>query len=165
MIQSTKSIVIFTDGSCKNKKKQKSCGSGVHFPKGEYSDISIKFNEAPLTNQRAELYAIYIALDTVKNGKYDKITIHTDSKYSISIFKEWIKKWKEFGWKKYDGKPILNSDLIIPIDNLINELGGLKVVKLEHVKAHTNGTSPNEKGNDIADKLAGNAASLLKSEK
>jgi len=156
-----KEISIFIDGSCICIHGKKYCGSGIHFPNKEYTDVSINFSVYPLTNQRAELYALYIALEIIKNGNYNKIKIYSDSKYTINIFTTWIKKWKELEWKKYDGKIILNSDIIKKIDELLLLIGYDKV-NLTHVKAHTKRKTYKAIGNEVADKLAKNGCFLTK---
>ena len=59
-------IKIFTDGSY--VKATNACGYGVLFPNKEYENISKPFIITPLTNQRAELYAIYKGIKTVYKG-------------------------------------------------------------------------------------------------
>ena len=94
-------IIVYTDGSCMGKHKNM-CGYGVHFPNAELKDLSKKFTHEPLTNQRAELYAIYKALKRIiKNLKFDSIHIYTDSEYSIKSLTIWIKNWKKNNWKEW----------------------------------------------------------------
>jgi len=52
-------IIAFTDGSCCKKKFSTACGYGVYFPNKELANISRPLTLFPLTNQRAELCAIY----------------------------------------------------------------------------------------------------------
>ena len=51
-------INAYTDGSLVRKGKDVYCGYGIYFPNGEYKPISRKFTHEPITNNRAELYAI-----------------------------------------------------------------------------------------------------------
>ena len=149
-----KSIIIFTDGACSsNGKCTAKGGIGVHFPGLEFNDISKKFTESPITNQRAELCAIQEALDTVITDQtIDKITIYSDSTYSIKSLTEWIKNWEKNGWKSANGKPVKNLDLIQPIYRTLK--AHKNKVNFIHVKAHTGGSSFEATGNDKADKLA-----------
>ena len=40
------------------------------------------------------------------------VHVHTDSAYVVNAFnKGWIDNWKKKGWKKADGKSVLNIDL------------------------------------------------------
>ena len=67
-------VVVYTDGSFIKNKGGVKCGYGVYFPNNEISNISKKFTKAPLTNQRAELYAIYKAIKKVsKKLKFNKL--------------------------------------------------------------------------------------------
>ena len=84
-------IHIFTDGSCiNNGKKNSKGGVGVFFADNDPRNISQELTCDKVTNQVAELTAISIALDIVKDNK-DIVYIYTDSSYCINIFVNWIK--------------------------------------------------------------------------
>ena len=83
-----KKVIVFTDGSYVRKTNK--CGYGVLFPNNDFNNISRKFTHEPLTNQRAELYAIYKAILTVnKNNSQLPIKIYSDSEYSIKSLTIW----------------------------------------------------------------------------
>lgn len=147
-------IICFTDGSCiKNGRIGAKAGIGIYFPCKEFTDVSNTFTLAPMTNQRAELYAIYTALDTITKGcKFDKLFIYTDSLYSIKCSTIWIKKWETNDWKGTNKKPIKNLDIIKPINDILKKYDN-KIV-FTHVKAHTNGDKIEDIFNSRADKLA-----------
>lgn len=150
-------INIFTDGACTNNGKRNSKGGiGVHYPNNELEDISEQFLLNPITNQRAELAAIYVALKNTRKNfpEIKNINIFTDSKYSIDCFTKWINGWKKKDWKNWKGKNVLNQDLLKAIDKYIcvYEYN----INFEHVKAHTNNDDYNSIHNAIADKLATN---------
>jgi len=157
-------IIIFTDGSCIKKYDKCYAGYGVHFPNGEFDDISKPFVKTPITNQRAELYAIYSALKKVTKN-YDlgsdklvnNVMIYTDSEYSIKSLTEWIKSWIKNDWKTSNKKPVKNMDLIVPIYNIIKKFPNK--IFLFHVRAHTKNSDYFSVHNDIADKLANNGSS------
>lgn len=157
-----KKLIIFTDGACwGNGKKNPKAGIGIHFPHQEYKDISLKFTKEPITNQRAELYAIYLVVHLL--GKKDvldnlKTTIYTDSMYSINCVTKWYKKWKKNGWKTANGDPVANQTLIKGIVKYLEKYD----IKLEHVRSHTNGQDFESIHNDIADELATKAVKLQK---
>lgn len=142
-------IKVFTDGS----KTPNRCGYGIHFIDLNIDDISKKFKKYPLTNQRAELYAIYKALKIItKKYNFKQIEIYTDSEYSIKSLTIWIKKWEKNDWKTAQNKPVLNVDIIKKINNIMsNNIGKIKFI---HVKAHTNKDDYNSIHNAIADRLA-----------
>jgi len=150
-------IIIFTDGS--HIKPKDLCGYGIHFPNKEFNDISKPFTKKPLTNQRAELYAIYKAIKIVT--KFDKnldIKIFTDSEYSIKSLTVWIKNWKKNNWISSTGKPVLNLDIIQKIEKLMEEHNGK--INFQHVRAHTGKNDFESIHNDITDKLAKQGSNL-----
>lgn len=153
-IKSFNNITVFTDGSCVgNGKKCAKAGVGVYFPNNEFDNISEKFTQAPITNQRAELYAIYEALNVVtKKSKFDKVTIYTDSLYSIKSLTEWIKKWEMNNWKTANNKDVMNLDIIRPIYSFLVEYK--KKIEFKHVRSHTNAMTYEARCNDAVDKLA-----------
>ena len=156
-----KNIKVYTDGSLIKKGNEKYCGYGIYFPDGELENISENLTIEilkKLTNNRAELYAIYRAIIYVeKNIKFDLIEIHSDSLYSIKSLTQWIKQWKINNWLTSKNKPVENKDLLLMIDEKLEKYGNK--IKLIHVFAHLskeNKSLPN----DIADKLAKNGAMI-----
>jgi ribonuclease HI len=146
-------IEVYTDGSRIGKGKLCKCGYGIYFPNKELSNVSKPFIHPPLTHQRAELYAIYKALKLItRNLNFNKITVYTDSEYSIKSVTIWINTWKKNGWKTAQGKPVYNIDIITKIDHYIQKYPNK--IFFEHVRAHTNKKDYKSIGNDFADKLA-----------
>lgn len=148
-----KTIEIFTDGSFSNKKSGPKAGYGIYFPNKELPDISRKFSHPPLTNQRAELYAIYVALILVdKFLKFDNVIIYSDSMYSIKCATSWIKDWVTNNWKTATNKPVMNQDILKPLYYLLQKFKN----KLEfiHVASHTGKKDYKSIGNAKADQLA-----------
>lgn len=150
-------ILIFTDGSCTNNgKKYAKAGYGIHFPNNEYDDVSKPFLIEPITNQRAELYAIQEALNTIsdENGKIGKrVELYTDSQYSLKCLTQWIRSWEKKKWKSSKGEKVKNLDIIKPTYQIIKN-NPFKIF-FHHVKSHTGKKDFDSVHNDIADKLAG----------
>ena len=147
-------IHIFTDGSC-SKGNIIRCGYGVHFPNTMINDISSNLKYKPLTNQTAELYAIYKGIKKIsQNYRFKKLIIYTDSKYSIGCLTEWIKNWKKNNWMTSNNKPVKNVDIIQRIDKYLSNRKYMGKIFFEHVKAHTNKQDYKSRGNQIADELA-----------
>ena len=152
----TSIINIYTDGSLIKKEGKTYCGYGIYFPNGEYKSISRKFIHKPITNNRAELYAILksivltniINLERIKNNQEEikQINIYSDSEYSVKTFNIWLDKWKK------TKKDYMNADLINEIDTHIS-IAPFKVV-LIHIRAHTGKTDIHSISNDIVDVLA-----------
>lgn len=156
----SREIIIFTDGSCQKGPRGPKCGYGIHFPNKEYPDVSQSFNLSPLTNQRAELFAIYKALDIIdsdNDNKYDTIRIYSDSEYSIKSVTLWIKTWKQNGWKTANNKPVMNLDIITKIDALMAKHN----IIYTHVRAHTGMMDVNSLANHKVDILAKQGAQSL----
>ena len=149
-------INIYTDGSLVRKDSKVFCGYGIYFSNNEYKPISRKFTHEPITNNRAELYAIQksiiisniINLDRIKNNQEQIkiINIYSDSEYCVKTFNNWLPKWKKIN-KKY-----LNADIIDEISDHISN-SPFKV-NLFHVRAHTGKNDPHSVANQIVDDLA-----------
>lgn len=153
-----KNIDVFTDGSFMKKNKIL-CGYGVHFPNKELPDISRSFKHPPCTNQRAELYAIYVAIVTIKKHipDFDEIHIYTDSDYSIQTLTKWMYKWAKNNWQTADKQPVKNLDIIR--DLLYDVIGKRKnKITFTHVYSHTGKKDKLSIGNEMADKLATSGA-------
>lgn len=149
-------VAAYTDGSLMRKGKNIYCGYGIYFPGKEYKSISRKFTHEPITNNRAELYAILKAIiltnkidnqRMLTNGtRIKKLTIYSDSEYSVKTFNEWLPKWLK------SGKEYMNSDIINEtMDHMKNV--SFKIV-LIHVRAHTGKNDPHSIANAIVDELA-----------
>jgi len=152
-----KALIIFTDGACINNGKNNAKGGiGIYFPGGELNNISHEFINQPITNQRAELYAIYTALRQIVNKKYkyEEIIIYSDSLYSIKSLTEWIKRWEQNGWITANNKPVQNLDIIRPIYNIL--MDKKYNIKFQHVRSHTKEKTFEAICNDKADRLACN---------
>jgi ribonuclease HI len=153
---SNSTLEIYTDGSYVKKKNTIYCGYGIYFLNQEYKLISRKFSHLPLTNNRAELYAILksivisniINLKRLKNNEepIKLINIYSDSEYSVKIFNEWLSNWKK------NKKEYKNPDIVNEIEKHINK-SPFKVV-LKHIRAHTGKTDIHSISNNIADELA-----------
>jgi ribonuclease HI len=167
-------MIIYTDGACKNNgKANRKGGCGVFFgdnnnmQSNKIDNISVKLDGSKITNQVAELTACILAIEAVINKSNnclptEKIIIKTDSMYTINCIDNWFDGWKKRGWKKADGKPVDNLELI----QKLHEYKTLYNVKFIHVRAHKSEPSKEDKGyadwygNMMADKLATNGCDL-----
>lgn len=151
-------LVVFTDGSCKysDSNNNTKAGYSAVFPNHPHLDISEPLTNGIKTHNRAEYTAFIRALEQCeKEDSTNTKTVYlfTDSKLLHSTVTQWIKGWKNNGWRKHDGGPILNLDLIVLIDKLITK----RTVKCQWVRAHTDRTDWMSKWNAKADELANNA--------
>ena len=96
------------------------------------------------TNNRGELTAVLELLRaTARTG--EDLLVQADSQYVINSVTKWMKGWKRRGWRKADGRPVLNDDLMKEIDR---ELAG-RDVRFEWVRGHV-GHPLNEAADDRA---------------
>ena len=104
-------INVYTDGSYSKKGSTVYCGYGIYFANDEYKRISRKFTHSPITNNRAELYAILktiilcnkINLKRIEEFEdhVEKVNIYSDSEYSVKTFNIWLPKWLKEGKEYY----------------------------------------------------------------
>lgn len=158
----TNIIKVFTDGSCVKYNKTSIAGYGIYFPNKELHDISRPFNHTPITNQRAELYAIFVALVLIKKHikSYNEIIIYTDSEYSIKCSTIWMYKWVKNKWKTANGDDVKNQDILQRLYSII--MKQKDKIKFVHVKSHTGKKDVLSVGNAIVDKLATSGAQKSK---
>ncbi|WP_458779473.1 RNase H family protein [Arthrobacter sp. D3-16] len=84
------------------------------------------------TNNQGELMAVLDLLRATAHVRHEDLHILCDSQYVINSITKWMPGWKRKGWRKADGKPVLNVDLLKELDR---ELAGRKY-RFEWVKGH-----------------------------
>lgn len=132
--------VIATDGAC----------SGNPGPGGwawvEQLTGTHESGGAPhTTNNIMELTALLRGLDYV--GPEGRLLIRCDSQYVINVVTKWAPQWRRKGWKKADGKPVKNRELI---EQLLSLYEGRKGhTSVEWVKGHAG-----DAANEMCDTLA-----------
>ena len=83
------------------------------------------------TNNQGELQAV-LELLRATAGTDEKLLIRCDSRYVIDSVTKWMPGWKRKGWRKGDGKPVMNVDIIQAIDVAMKG----RRVQFEWVKGH-----------------------------
>ena len=112
-------------------------------------EMEICGGEAATTNNRMELTAAIEALSALKEPC--RVTLTSDSKYlTDAITKGWVYSWKKKGWKKSDGKAVLNPDLWEKLMSLL----ALHDVTFVWVKGHA-GHPYNERCDAMAQNESG----------
>ncbi len=101
------------------------------------------------TNNMGELTAVLDLLQQTAEVD-DDLLVYCDSTYTINSITKWMPSWKRKGWKKGDGKPVANVEIMKALDAA---MAG-RTVRFEWVKGHAG-----HELNEAADKLA-NAAAL-----
>ncbi|PYI68955.1 DUF4440 domain-containing protein [Arthrobacter livingstonensis] len=97
------------------------------------------------TNNMGELMAVLDLFKSTAHLPQEPLHILCDSQYVINCITKWMPGWKRKGWRKADGKPVLNVDLLKEIDAAI--VG--RSYKFEWVKGHA-GHDLNEAADDRA---------------
>jgi len=114
-----KLLVVHTDGACRgNGTPRAVSGCGVWFGSdGDPRNVSVRLPVPPHSNQRAELFAVLLAMQTVlaeiargcPEGEADKrnrettgrvLRIVSDSKYCVLGITTWMAGWHANGWQR-----------------------------------------------------------------
>ena len=106
------------------------------------------------TNNMGELKAVLDLLEAtadVGRGE-EELLILCDSQYVINSVTKWMPGWKRKGWKKRDGKPVQNVDLMKALDDAMQG----RRVRFEWVKGHAGHPL-----NEAADRRANAAATAF----
>lgn len=110
------------------------------------------------TNNFCELSAFIDCLTfIIKSEKIhkNKIFVYCDSEYVLNTYTSWIDMWKKNGWKKKDGREILNLDLIKIIYELKKNISSKKMdIQFIHVNSHQSDKSIINYCNNLVDYLA-----------
>ena len=101
------------------------------------------------TNNQGELMAVLDLFRSTAHVPQEELLILCDSQYVINCITKWMPGWKRKGWRKADGKPVLNVDLLKDIDQ---EIVGRKYT-FEWVKGHA-GHELNEAADERARAVA-----------
>ncbi len=155
-------IIIYTDGSCKERPRRG--GIGIRYIIPDYDNgTEITYDESRgsyigATNNQMELLSCIIALEKLLDydiSRLRRITIYVDSNYVRMNVSNAIFNWPKNNWTSVEG---------LPIENVIHWKRLVKVYKkftskiiFEKVKAHQKGKNK-DLHNDAVDKLAKSAS-------
>lgn len=150
-------VKIFTDGAARGNPD----GPGGYGTVIQYTDSKGNLHEKELsegykktTNNRMELMAVIAGLEAL-NRPCD-VDLYSDSQYVIKAFNDgWISNWQKRGWKKSDGKPVLNVDLWQRL---------LAAAKQHNITWHWIRGHAGHPENERCDALATSAADALKAD-
>lgn len=70
------------------------------------------------TNNMGELKAV-LELFRATAGTDEDLLVLCDSQYVINSVTKWMPGWKRKGWRKADGKPVLNVELLQDLDEAL----------------------------------------------
>jgi len=133
-------VEAYTDGACRGNPGPG--GWGVLLRTGAH-EKQLCGGEADTTNNRMELMAAIMALETLKRPCVVQLT--TDSQYVKQGITTWIHNWRKRGWKTADRQPVKNADLW----QRLEQAARLHQVEWRWVRGH-NGHPDNEKADALA---------------
>ena len=139
-MQTTKEVIIFTDGACSGNPGPGGWGAVIYT--GNKVDELSGF-EINTTNNRMEVTAAIKALESIEKPAI--ISLHTDSNYLKLGITVWILSWKRNNWKNKNKKVIKNVDLWKKLD----QLNYMHKITWNWVKAHA-GHPDNERADTLA---------------
>ena len=130
-------ITIYTDGAARGNPGPG--GYGIVLISGEHrKELSQGFKKT--TNNRMELLAVIIALETLKI-EGSEVTVYTDSKYvADAVNNKWLFEWEKKRFKKKKNSDLWKRFLKIYIKHKVN---------ICWIKGHSE-----IKENEVCDKLA-----------
>ncbi len=133
-------MTIHTDGACSGNPGPGGWGAILQW--GGHTR-ELKGGEAHTTNNRMELMAAIVALETLKRPC--DVDVHTDSQYLRQGITDWIRGWKRNGWRTADKKPVKNADLWQRLDAAVDR----HTVHWHWVRGHS-GHDLNERADELA---------------
>jgi ribonuclease HI len=137
---SVQRVIVHTDGACSGNPGPGGWGAILQW--GDHTK-ELKGGESHTTNNRMELTAAIMALETLKRSC--AVELHTDSEYLRQGITAWIKNWKRNGWKTSDRKPVKNVDLWQRLDAALAH----HKLKWHWVRGHS-GHDLNERADELA---------------
>lgn len=159
-------IELYTDGGCRGNGIETNPVSGIGIvlliedkePIYAYEKLSFE----PNTNNKAEIYAIIKGLFLLENNYTlndnfvkDKLTIYSDSAYTINGITNWINGWRANGWINSKKEPVKNKELWQELDNAIEYFKNYFDIEFVKVKGHSD-----NRWNNKCDELANYAMDL-----
>lgn len=135
---------LYTDGACQPNPGK---GGWAFILLDDERKIIEQGYEPSTTNNRMELFAVLQGLRCFGHlaAEDDQLLLRSDSQYLINGIRSWSSNWAKRGWKKKDGKPVLNDDIWKDIREWADKLD----IEYEHVKGHSGNIY-----NEMVDKLA-----------
>lgn len=133
-------VEIYCDGSCSGNPGPGGWGVILKY---EHNEKEIFGGEPDTTNNRMELMAAIKSLEALT--KSSEVIITLDSQYVQLGITQWIKKWKQNGWKSGKNELVKNRDLWERLDLLTND----HKITWNWIKSHS-GNEMNERVDGLA---------------
>ncbi|MDO4888542.1 MAG: ribonuclease H [Actinomycetaceae bacterium] len=132
--------IVATDGACSGNP-----GPGGWAWVEQISGARDSGGAARTTNNIMELTAVIEAFEYV--GPRGDVLLRADSQYVINVMTKWAPAWRRKGWRKADGKPVANRQLVERLLGLYEARTGR--TEVEWVRGHSG-----DAANSLADELA-----------
>lgn len=163
-------ISLYVDGACRgNGKSQNAKGAiGIvifdnegFIPEDKPLLFKSLVNFEPNTNNKAEIYAVITGLMSVamNYATYQdepmvkpKITIYSDSAYTINGIVNWIVGWRANDWKNSKKEEVKNKVLWQTLDKILTNMDKNYEIVFKKVAGHSG-----NKWNEVCDRLANKA--------
>lgn len=136
-------VEIYTDGACSGNPGPGGWGALLRYNGHERE---LNGGDAETTNNRMELLAAIMALETLKRPC--AVDLYTDSQYVRNGITQWISRWKTNGWRTSSKAEVKNVDLWQRLDTVV----ATHEIEWHWVKGHSG-----HKENDRVDQLARDA--------
>ncbi len=133
-------VEIYTDGACSGNPGPGGWGALLRY--GD-TERELSGGEPETTNNRMELMAAIVALETLKRPC--DVVLTTDSQYVRLGITQWLQSWIKRNWKTASRKPVKNRDLW---ERLAEATSG-HTVTWKWVKGHS-GDENNERVDQLA---------------
>ena len=133
-------VEIFTDGACSGNPGPGGWGAILRF--GD-TEKELSGGEDDTTNNRMELMAAIVSLETLTRPCH--VDLYTDSSYVKDGITQWIKRWRQNGWRTAAKKPVKNAELWQQLDAALER----HEVEWHWVKGHA-GHPENERADELA---------------
>ena len=159
---------LYTDGGCRDNGQSSTAAGGIGIVilnQGEENFFSQTTYFKPNTNNKTEIFAVIKGLQLLKdftdtkNFVKDKLTIYSDSNYTIQGITNWINGWRANGWKTANHQEVKNKELWMKLDDEVEIAKEYYDITFVKVKGHA-GNKYNEK----CDQLANEAMDKFKKE-
>ena len=165
-------IWAYTDGSCLKNPGYGGwafllCYSSSDLPQGEFWIQERAGAQEESTNNRMEIQAVLEALREFKSflasqgsqGRFQSLEVFSDSQYIVQAGRSWLRAWKERGWVKKGGAPLLNVDLWQSLEQTLSFFP--IEIHWNHIPAHV-GIPGNERVDFLAKQAAEGKLESLK---
>lgn len=126
---------LWADGAC---QPNPGVGGWAYLITDEdYGTVHDYGSDPESTNNRMELTGLLGGLRFFhkNSNETDQLIIELDSKYVLDGMESWSINWVKQGWKKKNGKPVLNDNLWKEIRLLLDEIGPR--IEYRHIHGHT----------------------------